>query len=393
VLDLTTYAAGAICSMTLADWGAEVIKVESLEGDPFRTFGHSMGCPMEENDNIQFELVNRNKRGISLDLKTEKGERIFHKLLATADVFVTNYRPGAIKRLKLNYEALAVQYPRLIYAYVNGYGDEGPDKDKPGFDTAAYWARGGILAEFGEAGSDPIPTVPGFGDNPAGTFLAGGVCAALIGREKTGKGCFVQTALYNAAIWNLSLCIAGANNRGEWVKATRKDPIHALRNSYKTKDGRWIYVAVLEYERYWPPFCRIVLERPDLVNDPRFKDYASSCENNRELAIILEETFSRKSAPELMEGLKAADIVFEILKKWHEIKEDVQAIENGFIIRHPMPSGRMDWVPGNPIKFNREKTTLKKHAPKLGEDNEGILLELGYSKGEIATFKKDRIIR
>ncbi len=392
VLDLTTYAAGAICCMTLADWGAEVIKVESLEGDPFRKFGHSMGCPMEESDNIQFEMVNRNKKGVSLDLKTEEGKKIFHKLLATADVFVTNYRPAAIRRLELTYEGLALQYSRLIYAYVNGYGDEGPDRDKPGFDTAAYWARGGILAEFGEAGSDPIPTVPGFGDNPTGTFLAGGVCAALIGREKTGKGCLVQTALYNAAIWNMSLCIAGANNKGGWVRATRKDPIHALRNSYKTKDGRWIYVAVLEYERYWSPFCRIVLERPDLAGDPRFIDYQKSIVNKKELVTLLEEEFSKQSSQELIEKLKAADVVYEVHQKWHEIKEDVQAIENGFIIQHPMPNGRMDWVPGNPIKFNRGKTVLKKYAPTLGENNEELLRELGYSKEEIATFKKNRII-
>ena len=400
VLDFSTYAAAPVCAMTLADWGADVIKVESLSGDAFRLFGFIMRCPIAENDNIQFELDNRNKRGIALDLKTPEGQKIIRKLLQAADVLVTNYRPKALKGIGLDYESLSEKYPRLVYAYLNGYGDKGPEKDKPGFDLAAYFARSGILVEVPEPGSDPIPPLAGFGDHPTGTFLAGGICAALLRREKTGKGCKVQTALFNAALWNLSLNIATANNNAHLpeeeqlkIRASRKRPRTAMMNTYRTKDDRWVTIMALEYDRYWKPFAESVIRRPDLVDDPRFKNQMAAFEHTVELAAIVEEEVRKITKDELVQRMAAADIVYEVNQRWKELKDDIQAVENDFMVEHKMPSGRKEWIVGNPVKFNGEKTSLRRYAPKLGEHNAEILSELGYSREQIKSLSDKKVIK
>jgi crotonobetainyl-CoA:carnitine CoA-transferase CaiB-like acyl-CoA transferase len=400
VLDFSTYAAAPVCSMTLADWGADVIKVESLFGDAFRLFGFIMRCPIAENDNIQFELDNRNKRGIALDLKTPEGQEIIQILLHATDVLVTNYRPKALKGIGLDYETLSERYPRLVYAYLNGYGDKGPEKDKPGFDLAAYFARSGILVEVPEPGSDPIPPLAGFGDHPTGTFLAGGICAALLRREKTGKGCKVQTALFNAALWNLSLNIATANNNAHLpeeeqlkIKPSRKRPRTAMMNTYRTKDDRWVTIMALEYDRYWKPFAERVIRRPDLADDPRFKNQMAAFEHTVELAAIVEEEVRKITKDELVQRMAAADIVYEVNQRWKELKDDLQAVENDFMVEHKMPSGRKEWVVGNPVKFNGEKTSLRRYAPKLGEHNDEILSELGYSREQIKSLRDKKVIK
>lgn len=323
VIDFSTLAAGPICAMTLADWGAAVVKVEPLFGEFGRYFGATMNCPRTPDDNITFELDNRNKRGIAVDLKTDEGKKIVMKLISTADVLVTNMRPGALKRLELDYDSVASKFPRLIYAYLNGYGDRGPEKDKPGFDLAAYFARAGITVEFGEPGAEPLPAVAGFGDHTTGTFLAGGICAALINRNKTNKGCKVQTALFNAALWNLSLDIACANNtEGGWPKSSRNKPRTALMNTYRTLDNRWLMVMALEYDRYWKIFCEKVLQMPELGTDPRFDNLFVAFENSEAQAAIIQEEMGKYELVELTHRLKEADIVYEVCQKWHELKND-----------------------------------------------------------------------
>ncbi len=400
VLDFSTYAAAPICAMTLADWGADVIKIEPLIGDMFRYFGMIMQCPVKEDDNIQFEMDNRNKRGLALNLKTVEGKAIIHKLLETADVLVTNYRPKALCSLGLDYETIAKDHPRLIYAYLNGYGDAGPDRDKPGFDLSAYFARSGILVEMPEPGSPPLPALAGFGDHPTGTILAGGICAALLRRERTGRGGKVQTSLFNTALWNLQLNIASANNNAHLpeeeynkLKTLRKRPRSGLMNTYQSGDGRWITVMALEYDRYWKPFAEKVLMRPDLADDPRFNTQLAGFQNSEALAAIIDEVFGQLPEKEITRRLQAADIAHEINLRWKELKNDPQALENGFIMEYRMPSGRTDWVMGNPVRFNGEKTAIRRGAPRLGEHNDEILSELGYGPEQIAAWRGAAIIR
>ena len=400
ILDFSTYAAAPICAMTLADWGADVIKIESLSGDMFRFFGFIMACPVQDDDNIQFEMDNRNKRGISLNLKTDEGKEIIHKLLETADVLVTNYRPKALASLGLDYETVSGKNPRLVYAYLNGYGDAGPDKEKPGFDLSAYFARSGILVEMPEPGNPPLPALAGFGDHPTGTILAGGICAALLQREKTGRGCKVQTSLFNTALWNLQLNIAAANNNAHLsdeeynkIRTKRRQPRSGLMNTYQSKEGRWITVMALEYDRYWKPFAELVLRRPELADDPRFNNQTAGFQHGEELAAVIDETFGNLTEHEIVARLKKADIAHEVNLRWKELKNDIQALENGFIIEHKMPSGRTDWVMGNPVRFNGAKTSIRRPAPRLGEHNDEILSDLGYSAEKITAWRANMIIK
>jgi (R)-2-hydroxy-4-methylpentanoate CoA-transferase len=400
VLDFGTYAAAPICAMTLADWGADVIKVESITGDAFRFFGFIMQCPVQEDDNIQFEMDNRNKRGVAINLKTDEGKEIIHRLLKTVDVFVTNLRPKALQNLSLDYESVAKEFPNLVYACLNGYGDIGPDKDKPGFDLSAYFARSGILIEMPEPGAPPLPALAGFGDHPTGTILAGGICAALLQREKTGKGCKVQSALINTALWNLQLNIATANNNAHLsdeeinkIRPSRKKPRTALMNTYSTKDDRWITIMALEYDRYWRPFAEAVLKRPDLVDDPRFNNQMAGFAHAEELAAIIEEEFKKQTKDELVKRMNALDIVNEVNLRWREIKDDIQIRENDFVIEYRMPSGRKDWIIGNPVRFNGEKTSMRRYAPRLGEHTDEVLSDLGYSNDQLSAMREKKIIK
>jgi len=251
-----------------------------------------------------------------------------------------------------------------------------------------------------EPESPPLSALAGFGDHPTGTFLAGGICAALLHREKTGKGCKVQTSLFNSALWNLQLNIATANNNdhlsdeeiNKW-KQRRAKPRSALMNTYKSKDGRWITVMALEYDRYWKPFAETVLHRPDLADDPRFNNQAAAFQHSQVLTEIIDAAFGALPEEELLNRLKAADIAHEINLRWKEIKNDAQARENGFIMEYKMPSGRTDWIMGNPVRFNCEKTQIRRPSPRLGEHNDEILSELGYDTEQIAAWRANLIIK
>ncbi len=394
VLDLSTLLAAPISALALADWGADVIKVEPLTGDYLaRMIGATMNCPFKPDDNICFEIINRNKRGIAVDMKTDEGKAIIHKLLTNTDVMITNFRPEALKRLDMDYESVSKKFPRLIYAYLNGYGDKGQDRNKPGFDLAAYFVRSGISVEFGEPGTEPLPPVAGFGDTTTGTFLAGGICAALLNRARTNKGCKVQIALYSAALWSLSLDIASANNtEGGWGRPSRSKPRHGLLNSYKTSDGRWLTIMAVDHDRYWSVFCKKVLRIPELADDPRFSKVLAAIENGESQAEIIRCEFEKHALAELIHRLREADVVYEVCQRWHEIKYDPQAIENNFIMKYELPSGRTDWIVGNPIKFNGEDMVVSRRAPLLGEHGAEVLKEIGYSPDQITALREKKIV-
>ncbi len=393
VVDLTTFVAGPACSSVLADWGADVIKIEPLTGDYYRYFGYIMKCTVADDDNILFDGDNRNKRGTCFDLKTDTGKEIIGRMLEKADVFVTNFRPKALLKLGMDYESISDKYPKIVYAYLNGYGDDGPDKDKPGFDLAAYFARSGILVEFGEPGTEPMPPVAGFGDHSTGMYLAGGIIAALYHREKTGKGTKVQTSLLSTAIWTLGLSIICANNNNGWPKQSRKNPRSGMMNSYRSKDDRWITVIVLEYDRYWRPFCETVLLKPELADDKRFATQADMFNYATVQAQIIDEEFSKYTCSELVDRLKKADIVHEVNQRWHELKDDPQVRANDFMLEYTLPNGRKDWIMGNPVKFNGESTAIMRNAPRLGEHNDEVLREFGYSNEQIATLRGKKVVK
>ena len=240
VIDLTYFVAGPGAARILADWGADVIKVEPSFGDPGRGTGATMSCPIEKGCNPFYTAYNANKRGLSLNLKSEEGKAVLYKLLETADVFLSSYRTGALKRLGLDYGSLSQKFPHLIWAQINGFGDFGPAKDNAGFDTVAFWARSGAMIDITEKDTSPVNPLIGFGDATTSCSLAGGISAALYQKAKTGKGCKVMISLFAQAIWSESAGMVSTQYGDEYPK-TRLNPGSPVMDTFKSADDKWFY--------------------------------------------------------------------------------------------------------------------------------------------------------
>jgi crotonobetainyl-CoA:carnitine CoA-transferase CaiB-like acyl-CoA transferase len=392
VVDLTFFIAGPTSAKILADWGADVIKVEPFYGDPGRTTGSIMTCPTEnESANPHYSTYNSNKRGLSINLKTEAGMEIMHRLLGDADVFVTSYRTAALRRLGLDYETLSQRHTRLIWAQINGFGDYGPEKDKPGFDTIAYWARSGAMLDISENDSGPLNPPIGFGDSVTGSALAGGIAAALYRQLKTGKGTKVMISLFGTAIWSLSALIVSTQFTDEYPKS-RKNAISPIINSYRCRDGKWIFLSILEHERYYNALCRDVFGREDLVDDPRYANTVIVKENTRELIKILEAEFAKYTQDEMVEKLIAADIAHERIQHVKDVLTDEQALANHYIAEWVNRDGSKNYYAMTPVKFDNIEVNQTKDAPLIGENSIEILTELRYEKEEIDKYIREDVI-
>lgn len=268
VIDLTYFVAGPGAARILADWGADVIKVEPSFGDPGRGTGATMSCPTVKDCNPFYTAYNANKRGLSLNLKSDEGKAVLYKLLESADVFVSSYRTGALKRLGLDYDSLSKKFPHLIWAQINGFGDFGPAKDNAGFDTVAFWARSGAMIDITEKDTSPVNPLIGFGDATTSCSLSGGICAALYQKAKTGKGCKVMVSLFAQAIWSESAGMVSTQYGDEYPK-TRLNPGSPVMDTFKSADDKWFYMSILEPDRYNDALMK-ELGRNDLVGDPRY---------------------------------------------------------------------------------------------------------------------------
>lgn len=390
IIDLTYFVAGPGTSKILADWGADVIKVEPSFGDPGRKTGATMMMPTEDDVNPFYTTYNANKRGLSVNLKSEQGMGIMHKLLAEANVFVSSYRTGALKRLGLDYESLKEQYPHLIWAQINGFGDYGPAKDNPGFDTVAFWARSGTMIDIAEKETSPINPPIGFGDATTSCSLAGGICAALYNQAKTGKGEKVMVSLFGQAIWNASSLIASTQYGDEYPK-TRKNAISPVINSYQCKDGKWIFLSILEYDRYFQALCK-VLGREDLAEDERFNDAAAGKANARALIEEIDKEFIKHTQGEMVQLLTSEDIAHERIQHYSEILTDPQALENNYVVEDTNRDGSKTLYAMTPIKFGSIEVNLNRTSPLIGEHSEEIMKEIGYSDQEIKGFIQDGVI-
>jgi crotonobetainyl-CoA:carnitine CoA-transferase CaiB-like acyl-CoA transferase len=272
VVDLASFIAGPAAATVLSDFGAEVIKVEPPgSGDPYRNFYRTPPNPVSES-NYAWQLTNRNKRGLALDLKSPAAGEVLRELVKWADVFVTNYPPRVRESLKMTYEDVSPLNDRLIYADITGYGDFGPEAEEPGYDITAYWARSGLMEMTRDAGGDPTLPIPGIGDHATSISLYSAIVTGLYRREKTGKGCRVTTSLIAEGAWAAATWIEGALNGAKFFGLhDRKNPPNALLNPYPTSDGRWLLLVLARQDRDWPALAAVV-ERPDLLGDERFAD-------------------------------------------------------------------------------------------------------------------------
>ena len=392
VIDLTYFVAGPGGARILADWGADVIKVEPSFGDPGRGTGATMSCPTQPDCNPFYTAYNANKRGMSLNLKSEDGQAILDKLLETADVFVSSYRTGALKRLGLDYEAMSKKHPHIIWAQINGFGDFGPAKDNAGFDTVAFWARSGAMIDLTEKDTSPINPLIGFGDATTSCSLAGGICAALYQKTKTGKGCKVMISLLAQAIWSESAGMVSTQYGDEYPKS-RLNPGSPVMDTFQSSDGIWFYMSILEPGRYNTALLK-ELNREDLLGDERYCTAVGSKANSALVVDTLSKEFAKHTMEEIEGMFARADIAYNRVQHIKEVLEDPQALENMYIVPMENNDGTETKQPTshNRICLTEPKSvediapTMDRQAPRVGQHTVEILKEYGYTDEQIDKF-------
>ncbi|TFG93633.1 MAG: CoA transferase [Syntrophobacterales bacterium] len=397
VVDLSEFVAVPVAAKMLADWGAEVVKVERFEGDVWRWYGPSFNVPCQDDENPLFDMENLNKKLVALNLKTDKGRSIMQRLLSEADIFMTNYRIDALKRMGLSYEDLSVLYPKLIFVHLTGFGEKGPDAGRPGFDIVAYWARSGAMLDLVPAEHGvPISAPFGFGDHITGEALVGGILAALYQREKTGRGDKVFMSLFGNAIFGAGCMIMSSQDKyGDPLPRYMTKPGNPVGHTYQCKDGEWILLSILAYDRYWPIFCEKVLGRPDLLQDERFRTKFSAKEYSAELYKILHNEIKKKSSDEWASLLRAADIAFEKVAHFKDVTKDEQALANEYIFEHTFKNGNKAMLPRTPVQFGSYKipNPPPRAGTRVGEHTADVLLKMGYTDFEIEDLEKQGIIK
>jgi crotonobetainyl-CoA:carnitine CoA-transferase CaiB-like acyl-CoA transferase len=382
VLDLASFIAGPVATTVLGDYGAEVIKIEPPgDGDPQRKLGQAHSIPQHP-VNFCWHLVNRNKRAIVLDLKHEDGRAAFDRLVQTADVMVVNFPLKVRERLRMRYADVAPLNPRLIYASMTGYGEQGPDAEQPGFDSTAFFARSGLLDALTYADGPPAFSLPAQGDQMAGMNLFAAIAMALLHRERTGQGSEVSTSLHAGGLWSNAMLAQGAL-LGAFVapRPPRTKPRSALANQYRTSDNRWIQLTIVREDKLWPELCA-ALERLDLLQDPRFQTTESRRAHATELAAILDPVFAARPWPEWKKRLRHHEITFGLLGVLRDVPDDEQAVANGAIV--PTTVEEMPRSISAPIRLSfAPQPAAAGPGPAHGAHTDDILGELGYSADEI----------
>ncbi|MBW2031224.1 MAG: CoA transferase [Deltaproteobacteria bacterium] len=393
VVEISLFQQGPVAGMRLGDLGAEVIKVEPMGGDPGRGFMKIIGAMAGlEGRNYYFEHGNRNKRSIVLDLKSERGKEVFFKLIDGADVFLNNMSINAPIRMGIGPDVLLERNPRLIYAHASGWGRKGPDAQEYSFDYTGI-ARSGLMMACGERGSPPTQILPGIGDELGALMCAWAVTAALYAREKTGRGQVVDTSLMGSVIAALGFVLAAPAIMGqEFPREVRAEAGNPLYNHYRCKDDKWIAIAHLDPDRYWPRLCN-ALEIQELEHDSRFNSIEARGKNAKELVAILDKKFATKTRNEWSEILKEQGCIFTLVQSLEEVTNDPQALANDYFRFFDHPTlGRTKMV-GFPWHFSETPASIRRGAPEFGEHTEEILRELGYTREGIEDLRREGVVR
>jgi crotonobetainyl-CoA:carnitine CoA-transferase CaiB-like acyl-CoA transferase len=380
VVDFASFIAGPSAAVILSDFGADVIKVEPPTGDLWR---HANKLPPnpQANDAYQWHLANRNKRGMTLDLKSPSAQPVLEKLVKWADVLIVTTPHPARKRLKLEYDDVARWNPRLIYADLTGFGERGPDAGLPGFDITSYWARSGLLSMTRDAGTPPTWPVAGSGDNATAVGLYSAVVTALYRRERTGKGSYVTTSLLAEGVWSASVFIQAALCEASFFGLhDRKHPENAALNVYRASDDTWFVLIVMPDKLAG---VANAIGRPDLLTDPRFSDPAKLTQNMPELTAILDEIFGEQPMSHWYEVFNGVHVTFGAVRGPQDVINDPQLRLNDIVVPLEGAGGKLTSTISSPIQMHGVAKVPAKRAPKIGEHNGEILRQLGFDATEI----------
>ncbi len=387
VVELAVWVAGPGAGGILADWGADVVKIEPPEGDPCRSlFMHLAG--LKEPKSPPFDLDNRGKKSVVLDVRKPEALALARRLVAGADVFLSNLRPDALAKLGLDWESLAPECPRLVYASVTGYGLRGPERDRAAYDVGAFWARTGAEHIMFPTDVEPHGVRGGFGDHVTAMTLVSGIMAALWQRERTGKGQLVATSLLRAGLY----CVGwdtGIRLRFGTVAASapRTQALNPVLNQYRSSDARWFWLLGLEAERHWPKLARVI-ERPELVGDERFVDARARRRNSAELIALLDAAFATRTLAEWGERFDREDLWWAPVQTQDEVVRDPQVRAMDGIVTVPDYGGEGTFeAVATPLEFSAAPVGPQGPPPRLGEHTDAVLRDLGLSDAEIAALR------
>ena len=391
VVELAQWVFVPVAGALLADWGADVVRIERTEGDPYRGLA-TQGIGTDSGGvNLSLAMANRGKRSVALDLQHDRGREVLHALLDDADVLLTSLRPGALERLGLGADELRGRYPQLVYARGHGYGVRGPDAGMPGYDASAFFARGGLAHVLTPPERDyPIQQRGAMGDRNGAMALAFGVAAALLRRERTGRGSVVDVSLLGTAMWTLTSDLLTVLQGGNPPRPSGRTSPNPLVNTYRTADGRHVSLIFLQGDRYWADLCR-ALGRDELIDDRRFADHSSRAANSDACVAELDAEFGRRTFDECKELLGTLDAPWAPVQSVEELLDDPQVEANDYIgdvVDDGAPRYRL---PTGAVQFDERPPVLRR-APELGEHTEDVLLGLGYDWDQIADLARDGVI-
>lgn len=394
VIEFATHVAVPSAARLLADWGAQVIKVENISGDLWRYYGLNCSTPITAEENPIFDIPNSNKKLVSINAKTEEGYRILKQLLANADIFMTNVRQKALDKLHLDYDSLASDFPKLVYLHFTGYGYNGPLAANPGFDVAAFWSSGGMLGGWPMKGDMPFAPSTAFGDTSVSAMVASGVLAGLIHRLQTGKGIRLTTSLFATALWyNFGDVITTQPQYNATRPCIYDDTVNPFLNFYLCADGRYVFLAGLEFDRAYAK-CLTAMGLEKYIDDPRFNTLNGYTKNKNAFLSLMRATMQTKTSEEWLQLFTEQDIVIQKVTAPQELYLSEQAQANGYFSQIDYEvSGHKTIMPNTPIQFFDMETGKTEKTGDIGCDTVEILQELGYSTKEIETLSNKGVVR
>jgi crotonobetainyl-CoA:carnitine CoA-transferase CaiB-like acyl-CoA transferase len=396
VVELAQFLFVPVTGALLADWGADVVKVEHpVMGDGYRGLVTQGIGAFAGDVNVSWEMANRGKRSVGVDVKTPEGREVLLRMVERADVFLTNALSPSLEGLGLGVDELRAVNPTIVYARGHGFGVRGPDAGKPAYDASAFWARGGMGDTLTPKGlAEPIGQRGGLGDRNGAVHLAFGIAAALFRRERTGEGTVVDVSLLSTAMWMIASDVIAAL-QGSYQPSrlpepgTRQTPPNPLVGNFRCRDDRFISLTLLQPDRYWPVLCR-ALGRPELTDDPRFVDMKSRAEHKLECLEILDAVFATRTLAEWRAALEDEEFPWAPFQSVTEIPSDRQVLANGYVAE--VDAGDVSFkLPTGAVQFDEQPAALRR-APGHGQHTDEVLIELGYDWDRIIELKLAEVV-